>query len=118
MGSTYTGKDRRREPRLGLRCPIYFRLLDRKEEGHSVTVDVSARGARFRTVSWRSLGRGDRLEVKLTVPSAPTIAGAGGIDLVGRGRIVRIEPGPAAPRLAAGGIAVEFDSPLNLSSIL
>ncbi len=110
--------ERRREPRLGLRCPIHYRLLGRRGEGRSVTVDVSARGARFRTVSWRMLRPGDRLEVTLTVPAAPAVAGGGGIDLVGRGRIVRVEPGITEERLEPGGVAIEFESPLNLTSIL
>lgn len=110
--------ERRREPRLALSCPIQFRVLEREGEGRSVTVDVSARGARFRTVTWRTLHPGDRLEIRLTVPSSDETGITGGVDLVGAGRVVRIEPGPAGDALAAGGIAIEFDSPLNLSSIV
>lgn len=110
--------EKRREPRLGMRCPIHFRLLAGSEEGRSVTVDVSARGTRFRTVSWSRLGAGDRVEVTLTVPSDSAVAGGGSLDLIGKGRIVRIEPGSSEAQLSAGGVAIEFDSPLNLSSVV
>jgi hypothetical protein len=101
-----------------MRCPIHFRLLGRSEEGRSVTVDVSARGTRFRTVSWRRLRAGDRVEVTLTVPSDSAVAGGGALDLMGVGRITRVEPGADETRLSAGGVAIEFDSPLNLSSVV
>jgi hypothetical protein len=110
--------ERRRAPRLDLRCPIHYRLLNRPEEGRSVTDNVSARGARFSTVAWETLHPGDRLEIRLTVPATLGVAGSGGVDLMGRGRITRVEPGPEGERLEAGGVAVEFDSPLNLSTIL
>jgi hypothetical protein len=109
--------ERRREPRLGLRCPIHFRLLEQEVEGRSVTVDVSARGTRFRTVSWPTMSPGDRLEVTLTVPSRSTAAGEE-IDLVGRGQILRIDPEVGEERPSARGVAVLFDAPLSLSSIL
>ena len=106
--------ERRREPRLSLRCPIHFRCLERDEEGRSVTEDVSARGARFRTVSWERLRAGDRLRVTLTVPASQS----GEIDLTGMGRVVRIEPGSIEERPSPGDVAVTFEAPFSLRSIL
>lgn len=104
--------ERRRDPRLELRCPIRFRAPGSGARGRSVTQNVSARGAYFRTVAWGELQVGDELEVSLAV-AQPGASGAQ-IDLSGRGRVARIEAPADVEELSVGGVALEFESALDL----
>ena len=103
--------ERRRDPRLALRCAIRFRVSKAGTQGRSVTQNVCARGAYFRTIAWGDLHVGDVLDVSLAV--APAASFEDSIDLSGRGRVVRVEVPEDDEELAAGGVALEFESALD-----
>jgi hypothetical protein len=114
--------ERRTTPRLGLSYPI--RLLREGETGggllgHTVTKDLSARGAYFSTFDGRTYRVGQRVNVVISVPHRLSSGGKEILlDLRGSAAVVRLE-GPAAHRtygengLALTGVAVAFDEPLQ-----
>jgi hypothetical protein len=114
--------ERRTTPRLGLSYPI--RLLRQGETGggllgHTVTRDLSARGAYFSTFDGRTYSVGQRVNVVISVPHRLSSGGKEILlDLRGDASVVRLD-GPEVHRLYGEnglmltGVAVEFDEPLH-----
>ena len=113
--------ERRTYPRLHLSYPIQVGAAEPegwRPEEHSITQDLSARGAYFCTYSEPPWTAGTAVAVTISVPHRL----ADGerdvtLDLRGRARVVRIER-PA--RNVAGengvplsGVALEFEAPLS-----
>jgi hypothetical protein len=113
--------ERREHPRLHLSYPI--RIGDAEPEGrrpqeHTVTQNLSARGAylcTFREPPWES---GAIVSVVVSVPHR--LASSDHevtLDLRGRARVVRIEtpaPGTAGENgVPLSGVALEFEAPLS-----
>ena len=113
--------DRRENPRLKLSYPIEMSVREEGEVGsaRSVTANLSARGAYFKTFGWQDFREGQRVSVKIRVPHRLQ-AGEEAIQLHMRaeGRLLRIDPTPEQEAfgedgVAMGGIAVKFDAPLE-----
>lgn len=114
--------EQRENPRLALRYPIRV-SIDGMEgasvSGRTVTCNVAARGAYFRTFDGDAYRVGQPVSVTLSVPHR---LAAGGqevmLDLAGTGRVVRIE-GPREHRsfgedgATLTGIALEFSDSLH-----
>ena len=116
----HVATNRRNAPRLGLSYPI--RLLKGGEAegrlGHTVTRDLSSRGAYFTTFDGRPYSVGQRVSVVISVPHRLSFGGDEVLlDLRGPAEVVRLE-GPETHRaygedgLSLTGIAVRFDGPL------
>lgn len=113
--------NRRTTPRLVLSYPI---RLHRSGDaggllGHTVTKDVSSRGAYFTTFDGLPYSVGQKVNVVISVPHRLAQGGKQILlDLRGAGSVVRLD-GPRAHRnfgengLALTGVAIEFDEPLQ-----
>ncbi len=88
-------KNRRSNPRLRLSYPIRIRAAGERESrsvGHTVTHDLSARGAYFCTFDGGQFAPGMQVEVVISVPHRLGAAGREvTLDLRGEGEIVRVE---------------------------
>ncbi len=115
-----TAVDRRDNPRLRLSYPIRVLAEDEggRPLGHTVTQNLSARGAYFCTFHGAPYEVGRVVTVVISVPHRLASGGREvTLDLRGAGRVVRIE----APTrrlngedgVAMTGIAIEFDCPLS-----
>ena len=113
--------ERRRNPRLRLSYPIELSVRETGKAGgtRAVTSNLSARGAYFTTFSWKDFREGEKVLVKIQVPH-PLHTGEESIHLhmSAEGRLRRVEAvrGPEAfgeDGVALGGVAVEFDAPLE-----
>ncbi len=117
-----TEVDQRVNPRLKLSYPI--RLFVRREDdadlslGHTVTQNLSARGAYFHTFHGDAYEVGLSVAVEVAVPhKLTTDAKQITLDLRGEGRVIRVESptrhvyGESGVTLA--GVAVEFVEPLS-----
>jgi hypothetical protein len=113
--------ERRQHPRLGLTYPIQVGTAHpegRRPEEHTVTRNLSARGAyfcTFREPPWRA---GAMVSVVVSVPHR--LADGGGevmLDLRGKARVVRVEQPAVGTNGEDGvplaGVALEFDAPLT-----
>lgn len=114
--------ERRDHPRLRLSYPI--RILPDNDEGaaplgHTVTQNLSSRGAYFRTFRSAPYQAGHPVSIVISVPHrTATDAREVVLDLKGAGRIVRVEsPSHGGPYgedgVALAGVAVEFVAPLS-----
>jgi hypothetical protein len=113
--------DRRRNPRLKLSYPIELSLAGkgRCSSTRAVTRNLSARGAYFTTFCWRDFEAGQKVVVRIQVPHRLQ-EGADSIQLhmSAEGKLRRVGPVSGAGTygedgVALGGIAVEFDAPLE-----
>ncbi len=114
-------RDLRKNPRLRLSYPIHVTRpgTDGESElGRTVTHNLSARGAYFRTFNGEAYEEGAQVALAITVPHQLS-SGKREIllDLRGRGRVVRVEPqnrhgayGENGGTLS--GVAIEFVNPL------
>ena len=112
--------DRREHPRLSLSYPI--RIGDAQPEGsrpreHTVTQNLSARGAYFCTFKEPPWKPGALVAVVVSVPHRLATGGPEvTLDLRGEARVVRIDApahGAAGENgVALTGVALEFDAPL------
>lgn len=113
--------ERRDHPRLHLSYPIQIGAAEpegSRPQEHTVTQNVSSRGAYFCTFNTPQWEPGAHVSVVVSVPHQ--LAGSGPevtLDLRGRARVVRVET-PAAglageDGVPLSGVALEFDAPLQ-----
>lgn len=112
--------DKRANPRLKLCYPIEVAVREDGRQGgtRSVTTNLSARGAYFKTFAWAELSVGSCVEVRIVVPHS-LVGGEESIQLqmqtTGRIRRMDLIVGRDAlgeDGLPLKGVAVEFDAPL------
>ena len=110
--------ERRRNPRLKLSYPIELRAPGCGAT-RAVTANLSARGAYFTTYSWDGFNVGERVQVRIQVPHRLQ-DGEESIQLhmTADGVLRRVTEVPVPEAfgedgIALGGIAVEFDAPLE-----
>jgi hypothetical protein len=116
-----TTRERRRNPRLRLCYPIETRVREDGEAGssRSVTADLGARGAYYRTFAGSAFRVGQKVSVRIVVPHALTSGDSEvRIDMRTEGRVLRVEPvrgreGFGEDGVLLFGVAVTFDRPLE-----
>lgn len=115
--------ERRANPRLSLSYPIEVQLKEVGQAGgtRSVTTNLSARGAYFKTFSWEHFTMGSRVGVTVLVPH-PMQAGRDVMELnmMTQGTVCRMDrvngrEALGEDGLALKGVAVRFDSPLSFN---
>jgi PilZ domain len=98
-------KDKRATRRFALRLPVTVRYGDREEEQAAQTRDVSARGICFYVDS--AIQAGSPIDFTLTLP--PEITLTESIRVRCKGRVVRIEGGGAANKMAVAAVIDEYE---------
>ncbi len=97
--------DKRTVRRFALRLPVSVRYGDNAEEHAAQTRDVSARGICFYFDS--AIQAGSAIDFTLTLP--PEITLTESIRVRCKGRVVRVEGGAPANRLAVAAVIDEYD---------
>jgi hypothetical protein len=97
--------DKRTVRRFALRLPVSVRYGDNGEEHAAQTRDVSARGICFYVDS--AIQAGSPIDFTLTLP--PEITLTESIRVRCKGRVVRVESGPPANKLAVAAVIDEYD---------
>jgi hypothetical protein len=98
-------KDKRATRRFALRLPVTVRYGDSEEEQAAQTRDVSARGICFYVDS--AIQAGSPIDFTLTLP--PEITLTESIRVRCKGRVVRIEGGGAANKMAVAAVIDEYE---------
>jgi len=98
-------KDKRATRRFVLRLPVTVRYGDSEEEQAAQTRDVSARGICFYVDS--AIQAGSPIDFTLTLP--PEITLTESIRVRCKGRVVRIEGGGAANKMAVAAVIDEYE---------
>jgi hypothetical protein len=98
-------KDKRATRRFALRLPVTVRYGDSEEEQAAQTRDVSARGICFYVDS--AIQAGSPIDFTLTLP--PEITLTESIRVRCKGRVVRIEGGWAANKMAVAAVIDEYE---------
>ena len=98
-------KDKRATRRFALRLPVTVRYGDSEEEQAAQTRDVSARGICFYVDS--AIQAGSPIDFTLTLP--PEISLTESIRVRCKGRVVRIEGGGAANKMAVAAVIDEYE---------
>jgi hypothetical protein len=98
-------KDKRATRRFALRLPVTVRYGDSEQEQAAQTRDVSARGICFYVDS--AIQAGSPIDFTLTLP--PEITLTESIRVRCKGRVVRIEGGGAANKMAVAAVIDEYE---------
>ena len=108
MAETQAGevaKDKRATRRFALRLPVSVRYGEGTEEHAAQTRDVSARGICFFVDS--AIQAGADIDFTLTLPPEITLTEA--IRVRCRGRVVRVEGGNPADKMAVAAVIDEYE---------
>jgi len=97
--------DKRATRRFALRLPVNVRYGENAEEHEARTRDVSARGICFYVDS--AIQAGSAIDFTLTLP--PEITLTESIRVRCKGRVVRVEGGGTANKLAVAAIIDEYE---------
>src|SRR5271169_648129 len=98
-------KDKRATRRFALRLPVTVRYGENEQEHAAQTRDVSARGICFFVDS--AIQAGSPIEFTLTLP--PEITLTESIRVRCKGRVVRIEGGRPAKKMAVAAVIDEYE---------
>ncbi len=106
MAETHqTENDKRATRRFALRLPVSVRYGEKDEEHAAQTRDVSARGICFYVDS--GIQAGSAIDFTLTLP--PEITLTESIRVRCKGRVVRVEGGGQANKLAVAAVIDEYE---------
>ena len=97
--------DKRATRRFALRLPVSVRYGENGEEHAAQTRDVSARGICFYVDS--AIQAGSAIDFTLTLP--PEITLTESIRVRCKGRVVRVEGGPPAGKMAVAAVIDEYE---------
>ena len=97
--------DKRATRRFALRLPVSVHYGDDKEEHSAQTRDVSARGICFYVDS--AIQAGSPIDFTLTLP--PEITLTESIRVRCKGRVVRVEGGTPANKMAVAAVIDEYE---------
>ena len=97
--------DKRSTRRFALRLPVSVRYGEKQEEHAAQTRDVSARGICFYVDS--AIQAGSAIDFTLTLP--PEITLTESIRVRCKGRVVRVEGGSPAQKMAVAAVIDEYD---------
>ena len=97
--------DKRATRRFALRLPVTVRYGENEEEHAAQTRDVSARGICFYVDS--AIQAGSAIDFTLTLP--PEITLTESIRVRCKGRVVRVEGGPPAGKMAVAAVIDEYE---------
>jgi hypothetical protein len=97
--------DKRATRRFALRLPLTVRYGDSEHEQAAQTRDVSARGICFYVDS--AIAAGSLIDFTLTLP--PEITLTESIRVRCKGRVVRVEGGGAASKMAVAAVIDEYE---------
>src|ERR1700678_2360532 len=97
--------DKRGTRRVALRLPVAVRYAPNEQEHAAQTRDVSARGICFYVDS--SIQAGSPIDFTLTLP--PEITLTESIRVRCKGRVVRVESGTPANKLAVAAVIDEYE---------
>ncbi|MGA2456777.1 MAG: PilZ domain-containing protein [Terriglobales bacterium] len=98
-------KNKRATRRFALRLPVTVRYGENEEEHAAQTRDVSARGICFYVDS--AIQAGSAIDFTLTLP--PEITLTESIRVRCKGRVVRVEGGPPAGKMAVSAVIDEYE---------
>jgi hypothetical protein len=104
-GDESSGSDKRSTRRFALRLPVSVRYGDTEAEQVAQTRDVSARGICFYVDS--AIQAGSPIDFTLTLP--PEITLTESIRVRCKGRVVRIEGGTPAAKMAVAAVIDEYE---------
>jgi len=99
------GNDKRATRRFALRLPVSVRYGENEQEHPAQTRDVSARGICFYVDS--AIQAGSPVDFTLTLP--PEITLTESIRVRCKGRVVRVEGGGIATKLAVAAVIDEYE---------
>jgi|SRR5271163_3826402 len=99
------GTDKRNTRRFALRLPVTVRYGDIEQEHAAQTRDVSARGICFYVDS--AIQAGSPINFTLTLP--PEITLTESIRVRCKGRVVRVEGGNPASKMAVAAVIDEYE---------
>jgi PilZ domain-containing protein len=107
MGETQRDQenDKRATRRFALRLPVSVRYGENEEEHTAQTRDVSARGICFYVDS--AIQAGSAIDFTLTLP--PEITLTESIRVRCKGRVMRVEGGDPAGKLAVAAVIDEYE---------
>jgi PilZ domain len=97
--------DKRATRRFALRLPVSVRYGEKNEEHEAQTRDVSARGICFFVDS--AIQAGSPIDFTLTLP--PEITLTESIRVRCKGRVVRVEGGSPASKMAVAAVIDEYE---------
>jgi len=97
--------DKRSTRRFALRLPVSVRYVENEEEHEAQTRDVSARGICFYVDS--AIQAGSAIDFTLTLP--PEITLTESIRVRCKGRVVRVEGGNPAGKMAVAAVIDEYE---------
>src|SRR6266851_824754 len=97
--------DKRSTRRFALRLPVSVRYGEKQEEHAAQTRDVSARGICFFVDS--AIQAGSAIDFTLTLP--PEITLTESIRVRCKGRVVRVEGGSPAQKMAVAAVIDEYE---------
>ena len=97
--------NKRATRRFALRLPVTVRYGENEEEHAAQTRDVSARGICFYVDS--AIQAGSAIDFTLTLP--PEITLTESIRVRCKGRVVRVEGGPPAGKMAVAAVIDEYE---------
>jgi hypothetical protein len=97
--------DKRATRRFALRLPVSVRYGENEEEHDAQTRDVSARGICFYVDS--AIQAGSAIDFTLTLP--PEITLTESIRVRCKGRVIRVEGGDPAGKLAVAAVIDEYE---------
>lgn len=98
-------KDKRATRRFALRLPVSVQYGEKGQEHEAQTRDVSARGICFYVDS--AIQAGSAIDFTLTLP--PEITLTESIRVHCKGRVVRVESGAAAGKMAVAAVIDEYE---------
>jgi PilZ domain len=98
-------KDKRTTRRFALRLPVAVRYGENEDEHAAQTRDVSARGICFFVDS--AIQAGSAIDFTLTLP--PEITLTESIRVRCKGRVVRVEGGSPADKMAVAAVIDEYE---------
>jgi hypothetical protein len=104
-GKETQAKDKRATRRFALHLPVSVRYGELSEEHAAQTRDVSARGICFYIDS--SIQAGSAIDFTLTLPPEITLTEA--IRVRCKGRVVRVEGGNPAGKMAVAAVIDEYE---------
>ena len=105
MAETQHENDKRATRRFTLRLPVSVRYGENEEEHAAQTRDVSARGICFYVGS--AIQAGSAIDFTLTLP--PEITLTESIRVRCKGRVVRVEGGNPAKKMAVAAVIDEYE---------
>ena len=105
MAETQQDNDKRATRRFALRLPVTVRYGENEPEHAAQTRDVSARGICFYIDS--AIQAGSAIDFTLTLP--PEITLTESIRVRCKGRVVRVEGGGPASKMAVAAVIDEYE---------